>query len=216
MGGREMETGWDLPNPEQNTFSSVKLSPVQEIVAEFASSCSNLFYHGILDDLEIEKMLRWVNAAQSCSNEWPISELIPIVTGIISDYSVLIDERRCIYRLIRESLAPSIYHYRYKKYLNNNVASICFKDRKFLFIGNLLVGDIKTAKEAVEIRGGKCVATATMDLDYLIAGQILPTVDSIKAIQILYRIIENRFMDASTLVVGEDDFVNAVLGSKPN
>jgi NAD-dependent DNA ligase len=142
-------------------------------IQEFQGVAAAIIYDKKIEDTEIRMLMEWVSNHKDIEWEWPIKDVMLLLDEISMLGKVLPAARKKLLKLLSnfaaDSQLPPVAEGIFDKKPN-----ITFKDKTFMFTGNLSFGSRKFATDTVIKLGGKVPSTdkITGSIDYLIVGDL--------------------------------------------
>jgi NAD-dependent DNA ligase len=153
------------------TFNFSKKS--KEAIAQLTGIASALIYDGVIVEKEIDFLKMWLLTNHQFAGTFPLSQLHKLLSRILEDNRVTQQECLDVYEFLA-AIAPGRVFNPAMDGLFDSDVEIIFKDKKFMFTGELLFGSRAKAQETVKELGGIASTSNgfTSDVDYLIVGDL--------------------------------------------
>lgn len=216
---------------EFSSPDSAPLATVTDGIRRLHGFLQGIVIDGVISDFEIRDLSDWLHDYESLREHWPFGDIWELVTRILEDGQVTEDEREELTDFCRrfsEYVADGTkVHDRAEKTGRPWMASyapvlltldgICEKDpgirfqgATFCFTGNAAASKRSVLEEVATGLGGTVKRNVVKDLDYLVVGALSEQcwVYSLYGRKI-ETVMANRKRGAQTLIVHENDFVEA-------
>jgi len=161
----------DLDDEQLKRYNFARIS--DRAIQEFQGVASAIIYDGIVDDNEIELTRQWIEKHREYSGNWPLSELVVLLNGILEDGIVTPEERQQLLDFFYSiaGSTPEDLKVASNVFTENIIPE--FKNKTFLFTGKLQFGIRSKAYEEVLKRGGYCVNIYnSRKVDFLVVGKL--------------------------------------------
>ncbi len=159
-------------------LKSIENRQLTKSIQTLIGICTGMTADNTLNDQEILFLSTWIKEHPEITTKWPGSIIAERIRQILGDGIISHDERNDLL----ETLSSLIGNYFSDTgAAKNEIASIdyCidkeiyFKERKFCFTGEFVLGTRAVCKRLIEKLGGLTAETVSMKLDYLVIGTII-------------------------------------------
>lgn len=144
---------------------------IKRSIQELQGIATAITYDGKIDDNEIRLLMSWVTNHADIQDKWPICDIIPALKKIYEAGKATPAIRNKLLEYLK-SFATDTSKDTVVNGIFDDEAEVVFRDREFMFTGQLTFGDRDKAKSIVESRGGVNAKTSTIrpSLNYLVVG----------------------------------------------
>ncbi len=144
---------------------------VKRAVQEIQGVAGFMIYDGAISDQEISYLGQWLETHRAFLTQYPLSDLSKLFNEIMKDGIVEPHERRQLFDFL-SSIAVGSQKNPVVNGIYTDHPQIVFKDRQFLFTGEMEFGPREKAERVVVDRGGIVAKSCTLKTNYLIVGNL--------------------------------------------
>ncbi|MCL4549104.1 MAG: BRCT domain-containing protein [Bacteroidetes bacterium] len=185
---------------------------IKKSIQELQGISSAVIYDGQISDSEIDLIKNWLQKNDEYLVDYPLVDLRNLFNNILSDGIVTTDERKNLLEFL-ETIAASPNAKPTVEGIFVDNPTIIFRNKNFLFTGELVYGSRSKAQSKVVELGGLCQKGLNMQTDYLVVGS--QGSEDYKysrfGTKIESAIKYNREKGANIFIVKENDFVQAII-----
>jgi hypothetical protein len=197
---------------DQDAIRALNLPKIiTRTITELEGICAAIVYDKTVSDEEVKMLQDWMKAKAEFLDAWPISELHQLLERILADGQITHTERSELMRFLDSIGASSEKCGQAADIIFADQPVVTFRSKTFLFTGKLLIAKRDDAKNAVLTRGGIIAGSPKFGLDYLVVGDLGTDAWQYSRYgRKIEAVMENRKDGARTLIIREDDFVQAI------
>ena len=148
---------------------------IQRDIDQLLGICDFALMDGVIDQMEAEAILAWLNTHKECLDTWPASVLYDRLRTMMADGILDNEEQGELLGTILRITQPKIENRPIIPAvlpLDEPEPPIVFERRNFCFTGVFDFGARSECQSVTADQGGVCIKGITKKLDYLVIGNI--------------------------------------------
>ncbi len=160
----------EMPTNEEMIKAYNRPDYIKKAISELQGVASLITHDGKIDDSEITYLKTWLESHIEILDQWPLTVIHNIINKITNKAEILPkDKKFLLEQLACFAAGPELP----KTVLGifDEIESISFDGKIFVFTGNLNFSSRKLAKLKVQDKGGIVKDDLTLDTDYLVVGE---------------------------------------------
>ena len=158
-------------------YKKTEFAESESKINEFVGLLSGVTADNSLNDLEISKLLIWLEENQDVKNEWPVTVIAEQLQLALEDNIVTSDEREHLLEVMRQITGirfeeSGIAYGMATEFFEDDIDSLIHESSIFCFTGTFVTGTRSAVQNTAKNKGAIIKNNITKDLDYLVIGTL--------------------------------------------
>jgi NAD-dependent DNA ligase len=144
---------------------------IKNAIMEFQNLASNIIYDGKISDNELKVVVDWININIDYIDKWPLNKIYNVLQGILENGKVSDDERKLLFDEL-SMVANNNKSLKKESTIFDKNTDITFRNKKFIFTGELKLFTNEQANSFIIKRGGSVADGISSMVDYMVVGKL--------------------------------------------
>lgn len=158
-------------------YKEIESAENESKINEFVGLLSGVTADNSLNDLEISKLLSWLEENQEIKNEWPVDVITKQLYLAIEDNVVTVDERNHLLEIMKQITGirfeeSGVAYGMATEFFEDNIDTLNHTNSFICFTGTFVSGTRSVVQNTAENKGAIIKNNVIKDLNYLVIGTL--------------------------------------------